>query len=176
MLSEFLNRKFFLLKNYHDETIINGQDPFFQVKANCKGKIDSVQNKPENSLLISSDTVVVLGRHILGKPGNPTSAVKMLKKISGRTVLVISGVAVFDTRKKKLFYGHEKTAVKIKKLSGREIKKYVSTKEPLDKAGAFAIQGKGSFLVEWIEGDYSNVVGLPISKLAILLRRAGVRT
>lgn len=152
-----------------------GRSPLSQVRANCTGKINSVKQKPANSILISSDTIVVVNGHMLGKPGDRSAALKMLVKISGQAVLVISGVAVFDTKKKKLFYGHEKTIVKIKKLSGREIKKYVNTGEPLDKAGAFAIQGKGSFLVEWIEGDYFNVVGLPISKLSFLLRSAGVR-
>jgi len=153
----------------------SGKSPFSQVKTNCIGKINSVKEKPSNSILISSDTIVVANGHMLGKPGDRSAALKMLGKISGRTISVISGVAVLDAKKKKLFYGHEKTVVKIKKLSDREIRKYVGTGEPLDKAGAFAIQGKGSFLVEWIEGDYFNVVGLPVQRLALLLSAAGVK-
>jgi len=175
LLSRLLNCRFFSLKNYHDEKMENGKSPFSQLKTNCIGKINSVKQKPANSLLISSDTIVVVGDQVLGKPGSRSSAVKTLKKISGRAVSVISGVAVFDTKKKRLFYGHEKTVVKIKELSDREIRKYVGTGEPLDKAGAFAIQGKGSFLVEWIEGDYFNVVGLPVQRLALLLSAAGVK-
>ncbi len=175
LLSGVLCRDFRILGHHHDEILKAGKAPLFQVKANCAGKINSIKSKPKNSFLIASDTIVVFGRHVLGKPANRSNAVDMLKMISGRTVSVISGAAVFDTKKNKLFYGHEKTVVKMRKLSMIEIKRYVRTGEPLDKAGAFGIQGKGGDLVEWIEGDLSNVIVLPLGRLLMLLRFAGIR-
>ncbi len=173
ILSKLLGGRYFVLSNFHNEVTEHNKDPYIQVRSNCIGKIRSAEIKPSNSILIASDTVVVLGRRILGKPVTRISAIDMLKLISGKVVYVISGVAVLDTQKAKLLYAHEKTAVKIKKLSIPEIKKYVSTGEPLDKAGAFAIQGRGGSFVEWIEGELSNVIGLPVQQLLKILRQCG---
>jgi len=174
LLAYILGNKFKVIRHLHNEDI-DVKGPIKYVKANAYGKALEGSSRIRSGIVIGADTIVVCRGAILGKPGTKKKALNMLRYISGKPVLVISGVAVFDTKKKRLFYGHEKTVVKIKKLSDSEIRKYVGTGEPLDKAGAFAIQGKGSFLVEWIEGDYFNVVGLPISKLSSLLRSAGVR-
>jgi len=124
-----------------------------------------------DDIVIGADTLGVLNGEILGKPHTPIAAEKMLKKISGKTLDIVSGVAVIQGGKvvKKTVI----TRVKIKPLISTEIKKYVATGEPLDKAAAFAIQGKGAFIVGKITGDYDNVVGLPIKALKEALKEFG---
>ncbi|MBQ1704730.1 MAG: septum formation protein Maf [Clostridia bacterium] len=122
--------------------------------------------------LIAADTVVFLDGAILEKPGTAEEAVSMLRRLSGRENTVCTGVAVafrdelrsFTCRTRVLFY----------ELTDGEIADYVATGEPMDKAGAYAIQGRGAFLVKEIHGDYFNVVGLPVAPLERLLREMGV--
>lgn len=123
-------------------------------------------HKPDD-IVIGADTLGFLEGEILGKPHTPVAAEKMLKKISGKTLDIISGVAVIQG--KKVIKKAVTTRVKIKSLTPDEIKKYVATGEPLDKAAAFAIQGKGAFIVEKITGEYDNVVGLPLKALKAMI-------
>lgn len=135
----------------------------------------AVVRKHRGGIVIAADTFVYLNGRILGKPVNENEAVHHLKSISGRFHTVYSGIAVIDVKTGRHLTESEETKVKIKKLSPHEIHAYVATGEPLDKAGAYAIQGLGGALVEEIEGDYFNVIGLPISKLSILLKKFGVQ-
>lgn len=116
-----------------------------------------------NEVIISADTVVCMDKQVLGKPEDEKQAFEMLKSLSGKTHQVITGVCIYESGKAHLF--HEVSQVTFYELNDEEIKHYVATKEPFDKAGAYGIQGKGAFLVEKIEGDYYNIVGLPISRL-----------
>lgn len=134
----------------------------------------SVARQFNDGVVISADTVVVFENEILGKPRNEEKAMETLKKISGNVVEVVSGLAVVDIEKKEELQDCETTRVKMKEMSNEEIDDYVRSGEPLDKAGAFGIQGKGAVLVERIEGDYFNVVGLPLFKLNNLLKQVGV--
>ena len=111
----------------------------------------------------NEDTVVALDGKILGKPHSESEACKMLRLLSGRTHKVFTGVAVVGDGKEKSFF--DETDVEFYPLGEDEIKKYVATGEPMDKAGAYGIQGKGSVLVKKINGDFFNVMGLPIAKL-----------
>lgn len=120
------------------------------------------------ALVIGADTIVYLDE-IMGKPRNKEDAFDMLKKLSGKQHLVLSGLCVINTATGESLTGHENTRVKIKALSDAEIAAYISTGEPADKAGAYAIQGMGSLFVEGIEGDYFNVVGLPLFRLGKML-------
>ena len=122
-----------------------------------------------DNIVIGADTLGVLDGEILGKPHTPIAAEKMLKKISGKTLDIVSGIAVIQG--KKVIKKTVTTRVKIKPLTSTEIKNYVATGEPLDKAAAFAIQGKGAFIVERIIGDYDNVVGLPLEALKAILEK-----
>lgn len=117
---------------------------------------------PDN-VVIGADTIVVIDDEILGKPNDPMEAKKMLKKLSGRTHYVYTGVAIAYKGEIETF--HEKTEVCFYPLDDAFIDWYLSTKESYDKAGAYGIQGKGMVLVEKINGDYNNVVGLPVSSL-----------
>ncbi len=120
-------------------------------------------------IIIGADTFVVLGGRLLGKPCTKDNAREMLKQISGKVLKVISGVAIMDTKRKNIISESLATKVFIKKLSKEEIENYVNTNEPLDKAGAFGIQDRGAVFVEKIEGDYYNVVGLPLNLLYKML-------
>lgn len=133
---------------------------------------DVVQQHPD-SLVIGSDTIVVIDEQILGKPADTADALRMLRMLSGRTHQVYSGIAVIKD-------GIERTAVectdvRFSTVSDEVISRYVATREPMDKAGAYAIQGKGSVLIEGINGCYFNVVGLPIFRLGQLLRELGIQ-
>lgn len=120
--------------------------------------------------VVGADTVVLLDDQAIGQPNDPDDAVRILTRLSGRCHEVITGVAVFFTRAKRFntFAVHSK--VWFHDLSAQAIDEYVATGEPLDKAGAYAIQGKGRALVARYEGSYSNIVGLPLDELAEVLR------
>ncbi|WP_279222257.1 Maf family protein [Anaerophilus nitritogenes] len=119
-------------------------------------------------IVIAADTIVVKN-HILGKPKNYDEAFRMLKNLQNNIHFVITGIAVIQAHTYNKFVAYDQTKVKMKELTDGIIKRYIDTGEVWDKAGAYGIQGKGSVLIEWIEGDYFNVVGLPIGKLQSIL-------
>jgi len=138
-------------------------------------KAETVVKKCPKSVIIGADTFIVLGNKLLGKPHTPKEAFKMLRKISEKMLKVITGFTIIDTDSNKRISRSVSTKVFIKKLSKTEISNYVKTKEPLDKAGAFGIQGKGALLIKKIEGDFFNVIGLPLSALAEELKKFGFK-
>ena len=138
------------------------------------GKAQAVAGRHKNALIIAGDTFGVFNKKLLGKPRTKIAAQKMLKQLSGKAHFMVSGFAIIDSATGKTISKSVKTKVYIRKLSSKEIQSYVNSKEPLDKAGAYAIQGLGASIVEKIEGDYSNVVGLPISALVRELKKFGV--
>ena len=148
-----------------DETLKEGISPADAVK--YLSKIKAVPFENENGIVIGADTVVAVDGKILGKPKDKADAKCMLRLLSGKTHSVFSGVTVIKNKTAHTFC--EETKVTFFPLSDDEIESYVNTGEPLDKAGAYGIQGKGALLVEKIDGDYYNVVGLPIGKLNRLL-------
>lgn len=140
---------------------------------NARAKALSVTSSVPAGLIIGVDTIVALGTHILGKPTDPVDAARMLTALSGRTHRVISGVAVVRKHDGHIFSGTEITSVTFRHLSRSEIIGYCRTSEPLDKAGAYAIQGRAGLFVRRLNGCYLNVVGLPLTLLLRLLKRAG---
>ena len=126
-------------------------------------KSETVARLHPNEPVIGADTVVVLDEAILGKPRDAQDAAAMLRRLSGRVHQVYTGVCLRRGEKSICF--HECTLVRFKELSDEMIAAYVATGEPMDKAGAYGIQGRGCVLVEGIQGDYFNVVGLPVSRL-----------
>jgi septum formation protein len=150
-------------------------------QAGCQGTTSVVPQAPEyeagasapggflrgNLVVLGADTAVVIDNHILGKPEDAADAARMLGMLSGRTHRVITGVAVVTTNRSEV--ASEVTAVKFLTLSDEEIDTYISTGEPMDKAGAYAIQGRAARWIPRIEGDYFNVVGLPIALVSTLL-------
>lgn len=121
------------------------------------------------ALIIAADTVVVLGRDLFGKPKDPAEAREMLGRLSGRAHTVISGVAVKEAGKMASLLDAEQTQVHIREMTSGEIAEYVATGEPLDKAGAYAAQGIGRRFIDRMEGDYFNVVGLPVLRMLDML-------
>lgn len=122
------------------------------------------------AIVISADTIVAVDNQILGKPACEEEARKMLTMLSDRTHEVFTGVFVADSKSGKKISFYEKTEVKFKKLTEEEISEYIKTGEPMDKAGGYGIQNLGALFVEKINGDYFNVVGLPIFRLGIILK------
>ncbi|MBM6886843.1 MULTISPECIES: Maf family protein [Oscillospiraceae] len=123
-------------------------------------------------IIIAADTVVALDGAVLGKPADELDAFKMLSTLSGCRHQVYTGLTVL--RGEEQYTVSEETTVTFRELSAEEIDRYVATGEPMDKAGAYGIQGYGALLVEGIQGDYYNVMGLPVCRLGLLLRRLGV--
>lgn len=139
------------------------------LKATCAAaKLN--EKKRGNMLIISADTVVVSDGKILGKPADEAEACKMLGALSGKSHEVITGICVFRLDDAFSVCDSVVTKVTFKQLDDELIKAYVKTGEPMDKAGAYGIQGRGALLCERIEGDYFNVVGLPVSRLWDILR------
>lgn len=136
-------------------------------------KAREISKRVCSGLIIGADTIVVLDNVIFGKPKDEKEAFEMLSNLSGREHYVITAIAVIDAQTKDERVIHEKTKVTFVKISSESILAYINTKEPFDKAGAYAIQGIGALFVEKIEGCYFNVVGLPIVKLNKLLKEFG---
>ncbi len=137
-------------------------------------KAKTVAVKYENALVIAADTFILFQGGLLGKPHTEKEAKRMLTLLNGRSHSVITGFTVIDTNSKKKLSRSVETKVYFKKMTLKEIEMYVRTGEPLDKAGAYAIQGLGSVIVRKIEGDYFNVMGLPLSSLTDVLKKFGV--
>ena len=156
-----------------DESVSPGLTPAQVVESLSarKGEAVAAEAAP-GDLVLSADTVVALDGAILGKPRDRAEAEAMLTALSGRTHQVYTGVTLLQDGRR--LTGHEVTAVTFRPLSPEEIAAYVSTGEPMDKAGAYGIQGLGALLVERLEGDYFNVMGLPLCRLGEMLARFGV--
>jgi septum formation protein len=159
-----------------EEIAPNGKTPGETVCILAGEKADDVAGSTADGIIISADTIVVLGETILGKPDNHTEAASMLKKLSGREHSVYSGVCVIyknsAERNQKRFTFFERTKVTFSPLEEWEIEQYIKTGSPLDKAGAYGIQDDmGSLFVKKIEGDYYNVVGFPINAFYQTLKR-----
>jgi len=127
-----------------------------------------VAKEHPHNLVIGADTMVVLENKIIGKPTDAENARQILRQLSGQEHKVITGVAVVHS---KIFSAVSISHVRIKTLTPNEINSYVESGEPMDKAGAYAIQGEGSFLVESYSGSYSNIIGLPMDLLKDLLQK-----
>ncbi len=132
------------------------------------------RNKTELPIIISADTIVAIDDEVLGKPRDDQDARQMLRKLSGRAHSVFTGFTIIDTQSGKTKTDSVETRVYFKNLNEREIREYVKREKLSDKAGAYAIQGLAAVFVEKIEGDYSNVVGLPLYALVIELRKFGI--
>ena len=124
-------------------------------------------------LVIAADTVVVIDDMVLGKPQTRDDAARMLRLLQGRVHRVISGVALYCARTHRCLTAAEETEVKFAAMTDQEVQWYISTGEPLDKAGAYGVQGKGAVFIEWVRGSYSNVVGLPLRLLYLLAKQLG---
>jgi len=167
--------KFIVDAGNYEEDLALGLKPHDLAKFLSREKARAVSHKYRNAIIIAADTFIVFRNELLGKPHTDREAVRMLTLLSGKSHAVITGYTVLDTKSGRTLSRSVETEVWFKRLSPAEIRAYVKTGEPLDKAGAYAIQGKGSLIVKKIDGDYCNVIGLPLAALAETLRRFGVR-
>ena len=141
---------------------------------NGRIKAEAVAKKFKSGYVIGADTVVLLGKEIIGKPKNAKHAKEMLKEMSGKTISVYTGLCVIDIKKENLISDYEKSLVTVKKLKTKEIPAYFKLLGPYDKAGGFSIEGVGSFIFDDIKGSYFNVLGLPTARLKEMFCKLGI--
>jgi septum formation protein len=169
-----LGLRFSVIPSNVSEEVTEQYSPAGLVEELAFRKAEAVAKEAKEGLVIGSDTIVVLNEEILGKPKDEEDAFAMLSKLQGQTHVVYSGLAIIDVDKKMDKLGHQATQVTMRAVSEAEIRQYIATKEPMDKAGAYAIQGFGSIFVEQIVGDYFSVVGLPLRLTAQYLKECGL--
>ena len=146
----------------------------FNVLHNARIKAEKIAAGHKEGFIIGADTVVLLGRRLIGKPKTKGEAKSFLKSFSGKTLLVYTGLCVIDAKTGKLVTGVDKSRVWVRKLSKREIDRFVHVAGPHDKAGGFSIEGTGTFIFDNIKGSFYNILGLPMMKLDELFRKLGV--
>ena len=157
-----------------DETMDPSQTPAHEVAAVSARKAEKIAALHPQDVIVSADTIVVIDGKILGKPKDEQDAARMLRLLSGRTHTVYTGLTVHANGKANTQV--VSTGVTFRDLSNAEIAAYIETKEPMDKAGAYGVQSLGALLVERIDGDFYNVMGLPVEKLGqCLTKHFGVR-
>ena len=169
--------KYRVVPSRFDEKTVVSWPPDEHVMESAGGKAADVASGVEEGIVIGADTVVVAGDCILGKPVDMDDARRMLRLLSGRSHFVYTGLAVIKRSGGETIRDlrdYVRTEVRFAELSEQTIDAYVATGEPLDKAGAYGIQERGSLLVEGITGDYFNVVGLPVFRLSRMLAEVGI--
>lgn len=174
ILLEHLHLPFFVLTKPVDETLEVEVPPCRQAEILAERKARTAAEVVSEGLVIGADTLVVCSGRVLGKPADAREAEKMLRLLQGRQHDVYTGLAVVEKPAGRVLVAYEQTKVKFKPLTEHEIKRYVATGEPLDKAGAYAAQGLGAVLIDGIKGCFFNVVGLPLARLAQMLKEFGV--
>lgn len=176
-----LGLKFVVVPSLVEEKMNPRLKPKGQAEALSLQKAQAVAKKYINKkndravLVIAADTIVAIEDEVLGKPRDEKEARQILRKLSGRKHCVITGFSIVDTNLKKTITKSIETGVYFKKLSEREIREYIRREKVMDKAGAYAAQGLGASIIERIEGDYFNVVGLPLHALSLELRKFGIK-
>lgn len=173
-LLEQIGLEFVIEPSNYEESADPGLAPHELARKISLGKAEAVAARHKNAIVIAADTFGVTDGRILGKPHTSDEARKTLAAISGKLHSVITGFSIIDCDTNKTLSRSVATKVYIKRLTQTEIDVYVKSGEPMDKAGAYAIQGRGAVIVEKIEGDYYNVIGLPLNALAEALKEFGV--
>ena len=165
---------FDVLPSHVPEVHQDGEAPEEYVARLSRDKADALANEYPNRWVIAADTTVLLDEQLLEKPANKADAMRMLGMIAGRTHVVYTGVTLENVERKYRDTRVAESEVRMLPLSDEDIEWYIGTGEPLDKAGAYAVQGIGAMFIESIHGSYTNVVGLPLATLFQMLRRAGL--
>ena len=146
----------------------------FNVLYNARVKAKKIADKYKEGFVIGADTIVLLGKRLIGKPKTKKEARSLLRAFSGKTILVYTGLCVIDIKKGKSASGIDMSRVHVKSLSRKKIDRFVKIVGPHDKAGGFSIEGPGAFIFDNIEGSFYNILGLPMMKLNELFEKLGV--
>lgn len=141
----------------------------------ARGKAEAVAKRYPDALIIGADTFIIFGKELLGKPHTAVRAKEMLSRLSGKWHNIITGFVILDSKTERSIERVVSTRVHLRKASAQEIAAYVKTGEPLQVAGGYAIQGRAGALIDRIEGDYWNIVGLPLSDLVVEVRKFEVK-
>jgi len=157
-----------------DESILPGEVPWAYTRRVAYAKAQYVARQCPTAVVLGADSVVVLEHHILGKPRDPDDARQMLSRLSGQSHTVMTAVAVLHYARHVVCLDVVQTLVRFRRLSPSAIEHYIATGEPMDKAGAYAIQGAAAAFVESWQGCYTNVVGLPLRRTAAFLQAVGL--
>ena len=179
LLLEQVGVPFTVFSSDVDETIEPNVEPAEMVQMLAARKADHVARQlsgNRSAVVLAADTVVVLRDQVLGKPKDRNDAFEMLRKLQNKWHYVMTGIALIDMATGERLTHVEKTKVRFRPLTTGAIWNYIDSGEPLDKAGAYGIQGLGALLVEKIDGCYFNVMGLPIYSVSVMLARAGIKT
>ena len=155
-----------------DESVLPGEAPVAHAERLARSKAEAIARSEPGAIVIGADTIVVLDGDILGKPNDEADAAATLSRLSGRTHTVHTAVAV--ARNGRTVSGVESVEVTFRPLTEEQIETYIATREPMDKAGAYGIQGYGAVIVERVHGDYFAVMGLALGRLVGLLEQVGV--
>jgi septum formation protein len=167
--------KFTVCASDYEEVIRPRLNPRDIARSLSRKKAEAVAHRYKDSIIIAADTFIIFRGKLLGKPHTSPEARKMLTLLNGKSHSVITGFSIFDTGTGRKVSRSVETKVWFMKMAAREIDAYVATKEPLDKAGAYAIQGLGAVFIEKIEGDFFNIMGLPLCALADSLKKFGIQ-
>jgi septum formation protein len=172
-LLQMLGLRFDTIPADIDETWLPSEEPVAHAERLAREKTQAIAARAPHAAIIGSDTVVIVDGDLLGKPRDDEEAVAMLMRLQGREHVVATGIAVhYETQ---LRSGVERVGVRFRAFDENTAREYVATREPMDKAGAYGIQGYGATLVEAVHGDYFAVMGLPICRMILLLQEAGLR-
>ncbi len=155
--------------NVNEET--SSSDPVRHVLSLSAAKAQSVSDQVTEGIILGADTIVVLNGEILGKPQDEKDAFAILKRLSGKKHTVYTGVTLVNRSNRRIVSDYDSTEVTFNQLEEKSIRSYIRTGEPMDKAGAYGIQGMGNFLVKGIRGSLDNVIGLPTEKLKEMLKK-----
>lgn len=167
-------KEFQITPSNYEEDMTLKLEPIELAKTLAHGKAAEVA-KHEKGIIIGSDTFICLGKEVLGKPHTPEKAKEMLQKLSGKTHEILTGLTIINTETKQEIKECEITKITFKKLTQEEIEEYIQTGEPLDKAGAYAIQGKARKFILKIQGSRTSAIGLPLERLSKHLNKMGVK-
>lgn len=173
-LLKSLGISFKVIPSNLEEVQLDGEVPARAAVRLAQAKALAVARRFPEAVVLGADTVVLLGKEVMGKPKSLAEAERMLKKLSGRTHLVITGFCLLNPEDNRVIKKAITTKVKMKRFSPAELKGYLKSGEPLDKAGAYAVQGIGAFLIKSVQGSYSNVVGLPLAEVSEAFKELGI--
>ena len=168
-----LGLEFEVIPSRIEEEELHGETPREHVARLSQAKAIEVGKEVQNQWILGADTIVSIDGEILGKPRTENEAYSMLRKLSGREHIVLTGFYIYNPKVKQAGGDVVESFVKVKELNDMEIKGYIKTGEPFDKAGGYAIQGIGMFMIEKIRGSHTNVIGLPMCEVVNALKRVG---